>query len=411
MNRIIKSSNYKIIKLSNYLIIALIIISCAESERYKITPDDSTPPAAPAFVKSRPLPGGAVIYFQVPDERDVLAVETSFKGADGKNIRSASSVFVDTVEVTGFGSAGEHTVELTAVDIAGNRSTPLTVTVTADEPPVIAVAKSVKVYPAFGSLVIAWEDKWLKNVSLTVALTYTPQGGTQVNQEISFDTYMTERRTISGIPLVNGEKVQVKTSVIDKFGNTAQGIDTLCVLLVDKAISKAGWSLPAPGTVIGGVVQSDGNYLFGRSENAIDGLKETDENATNNYWHTTQTNPWNIIIDLGAEYELSRIVTHQRYSYTELNQSIRGAYYRGDNVLRYNMYIFNSTTQQWEIASLHEISVPVVMDQAEYRLLGDRGDESYLYPELPRFSRPARYFRLEAINGKYISEITLYGKN
>jgi len=153
--------------------------------------------------------------------------------------------------------------------------------------------------------------------------------------------------------------------------------------------------------VMDGIEQASGNNLG----TLIDG--EIDVTLPGNFFITTDETPWNIIIDLGSRYEISRIVTHQRRSGMSGDQ---GDLYRGDNVLAYNLYGWNEMNMTWERWSRRDIRPPVVRDPSEYVTMGIAGDMSFIYPELPQFSQPTRWFRLEALNGKYISEISLYGR-
>jgi hypothetical protein len=126
--------------------------------------------------------------------------------------------------------------------------------------------------------------------------------------------------------------------------------------------------------------------------------------------------PWNVMIDLGDEYELSRIVTHQRYSD---GSGIRGQYYRDENVGIYAMYIWDDVQERWDSICEHKILFPSVSD-IELKQLGLAGDMAYFYPDDPQYTKPTRWFRYEALksfNSNYtgtdcncLSEITLYAK-
>jgi hypothetical protein len=305
------------------------------------------------------------------------------------------------VDITGFGSEGDHQVSLYAVDRAGNRSKSQLITVTSLEPAVSLVAQSVQVIPSFGSMIVKWEDLLEENIYVFVDFSYTQNGSRQEYTSV-FASYQSETRTIDSLKLFNGETIDVKVRIEDKYGNSTPAKDTAFVLPADSELPKGNWTLPAAGTAIGGISQCIGtNIRF-----AIDGLTEVD--MINNYFITTAYNPWNILIDLGGMYELSQIRTHQRHSWTDT--SVRGAYYRGENVLTYNMYIWDEETGTWEFLSRRAIVTPLVKQESDYVTQGNAGDRAYLYPEEPRFSKPTRYFRLEAVSGKYISEITLFGR-
>jgi hypothetical protein len=125
--------------------------------------------------------------------------------------------------------------------------------------------------------------------------------------------------------------------------------------------------------------------------------------------------PWNAMINLGEEYELSRIITHQRWS----SGSVRGQYYRDENVGIYNMYVWDDAMERWDSVSQHKILFPLVTD-IELKQLGMAGDMAYFYPDDPQYTKPTRWFRYEALkafggnytatNANCLAEITLYAK-
>jgi hypothetical protein len=128
------------------------------------------------------------------------------------------------------------------------------------------------------------------------------------------------------------------------------------------------------------------------------------------------------MIDLGDEYELSRIVTHQRYNDNSNRDGIRQTYYRSENVGIYAMYIWDDVEQAWDSVSMHKIPFPVGkgLTEMDYKQAGAAGDMAFLYPDDPKFSKPTRWFRYQALygfNSNYtntncncLSEITLYGR-
>jgi hypothetical protein len=200
-------------------------------------------------------------------------------------------------------------------------------------------------------------------------------------------------------------------------------------------IPKDKWRMPEANDSIGGVPMGFFSGYEGRSVYAIDGI--IDDGYNMNYVHTGSQGrtgiagdgnmPWNIMIDLGEEYELSRIITHQRYfgNSTTLGSDLQQYYYVttnvGENVGIYNMYIWDDSEQQWDSIARYKIVAPAGLSAMEYKQLGMAGDMAYLYPEDPKFSKPTRWFRYEALygfrsnytntlNATSLSEITLYAK-
>ena len=102
--------------------------------------------------------------------------------------------------------------------------------------------------------------------------------------------------------------------------------------------------------------------------------------------------PWNVIIDLGADYKLSRIVTHQRHS-GGINNVNRGQYYKYENVGVYEMYVWDEDASEWIYVTEHMIPVPEGLSELEFVKKGEAGDQAYMYPDDPQFTKPTRYFR------------------
>jgi len=396
----------KIIKILMCFTISLLLLgSCEESKRFEISRNDNTPPGKPTFVSSKPLLGGARVFFIPPDDEDLFSIEASYLNTSGKTVRFAVSYFTDSLDVMGFGSAGDHVIELYATDLSGNRSAGVNVTVESLEPAVVTVAKSLQVLSSFASMMFKWTNETLESLYVWVDISYL-QNGKRYDNRMVFNTNQTEMRFIDSLKISADEPVTVMVNVRDKFGNTASAKDTTIMLLTDNIIAKNGWSLPVAGTVMGGIAQVNGLFM----NEVIDGVLDID---VENYFITYQNNPWNLIIDLGEEYELSRIVTHQRhsgYNTTFGEVDVRGNLYRGDNVLSSNLYGWNETGQAWQLLSRRTIVPPLVKTDNEYMILGKTGDMAFIFPQEPQFSAPTRFIRFEAVNGKYISEITLYGR-
>ncbi|MDR1115888.1 MAG: hypothetical protein LBL33_07065, partial [Tannerella sp.] len=230
------------------------------------------------------------------------------------------------------------------------------------------------------------------------------------------------------------EKIHVSVRVEDRYGNITESLDMGEIsLLEDVKVPKDKWTMPATNDTIGGEPQAFLNGLFGRGYYLYDDIIEDGVNFntshTLGYGRTGNTEdgnvPYNIMIDLGDYYELSRIITHQRYvagtNYIQdLENAGREGYYREENVGIYRMYLWDDETQAWDTITMHKITFPNDLSDREYRLLGAAGDIAYMYPEEPQFTKPTRWFRYEALfgfNDNYtskncncISEITLYAK-
>ena len=331
-------------KISDILKIALVLLplaGCSEEERFTISSDDSVPPKNPIFVDSEPLLGGARVHYLAPDDEDLLYIEASYQNGSGKTLYATSSYFATSVEIYGFLDAGDHTVTLKSVDRSGNKSSGVKAVVASNEAPMSTVAATVEVLPSFGSYLVRWQNPDFAPLYVSLRTEYT-QNGKKHDFTTSFATAQSETQSIDNLLLREGETVTVTVTLQDKYGNTLKLPATQIVLPVDSPLDKSIWSLPEPGTIIGGVVQANGNVERGEMAYLYDGITEADGQI--NYYQTDAANPWNVIVDLGKKCRISRVLTHQRYSgnLSVSGNNIQGAYYRDENVLAYNIYIWDS---------------------------------------------------------------------
>ena len=413
-----------------FLIIVLLLpllITCKKQERFTSETDDN-PPGQVILVEYKPLFGGARFFYTLPNDEDLLGVEAVYTNKDKQTFKFMSSYFVDSLDVYGFASIEEHTVELFAVDRSGNRSEPLVVPVVPLEPAYAKVAGTIEAKPGFSSYFLTWNNELQQNITVYVDYEFQDKGTTRNLTTVFSSNQLIDKRFINDLYLGPTDKVKVKVRVGDIYGNISESIDKgEFTLFEDKQIPKQNWILPNPNDTIGGVPMAFGNGLEGRSTKVIDGIIDRGDNL--NFMHTQARGrtgkasdgnmPWNFIIDLGAKYEISRIVTVQRHSGGLANVS-RGQYYQSENVGMYNIYIWDETLNEWEKVMQHKIPVPVGLTELEFVKMGEAGDMAYMYPDNPAYTKPTRWFRYEAVksfNGNYtlddancLSEITLYGR-
>jgi hypothetical protein len=403
----------------------LFFVSC-EEERFEITSGDSVPPGQPVVNGYKPLHGGARVFFTAPTDEDLLSIDAVVT-TGGKPYTFSVSYYTDSIDVRGLAVIEDYTITMYAVDRAGNRSNATTVTVRPMEAAYIKVSKTVFVKPGFDAFFVDWTNELGEAVNIFVDYTFTQSGATRQLLSVFSSADTTNRVFISDLTLSETEPVSVKVRVSDMYENFSETLDfgNLTVLKdfeIPKfdAMKNPLWSMPLENTEPpfgGGVTQVMGNIFDGRTAKVIDGLIDRDENL--NYL-MTEADYWNVLIDLGDYFELSRIITHQRH--TSSGAVIeRGGYYRDSNVGRYNMYRWDEETNQWEFLSEHKIAVPqTLLSDIQWMQLGRAGDMAYMYPDEPGYTKPTRWFRYEALSNfdanytskgqRCLSEITLFAK-
>lgn len=409
-------------------VLAVLVSACKEEGRY-IPEKSGNPPGVVTAVSYVPLYGGAKFYYTIPDDEDLMQIEAEYKNEKGRTFLFSSSYFKDSISVYGFPSVNEYTVQLYTVNRGGVRSAPVDVKVTPLEPAYTRVAQSVVVKSGFSSFFLDWKNELEQNINVYADFSYS-QNGTPYSFTNVFSSNIEEdRRFVNDLYLSSDIPVSIKIRVEDTYGNITEAMDKGQIfLLEDIQIPKDNWVLPNANDSIGGIPMCFGDGLEGRSRYVIDDVIDRGDNL--NFMHTHSRGrtgksadgnmPWNFIIDLGDYYELSRIITVQRHSGGLANVS-RGQYYQSENVGIFRLYIWDEETNSWgEPINEHKIPVPVGLSEIEFVRLGEAGDMAYFYPDNPQYTKPARWFRYEAVksfNGNYtlddancLSEITLYGK-
>lgn len=410
------------------LLIALVSLffNCEESERYKINYGDNTPPGKPIIHQNyKPLYGGARIYFTPPDDRDVLTIDANYTNQQGRVFWFSTSYFSDYIDVLGFADTNPKVITLYATDRAGNKSERQTITVVPKEPAVSRIVNTVGIKGGFGSFYVEWQNE-LKQV-VNVYVNYSYKNSEKDVIYTSADSL--ERKFIVVEEIPETTPIKVKVNVEDSYGNISKIISDEIHLIKDEKIPKDKWIIPKTNDSIGGVPQGYWDGYEGRMAYLTDDI--VDDGFLHNFGNTASRGrtgkledgdlPANVIINLGEEWEISRVITHQRDVLAVSHEPTgRGLFYGNENIGVYRIHIWNEADLTWDSVRTHKIIFPADLPGQQYRVMARKGDMAYLYPDEPRFSAPTKLFRYEALYGflnEYtargtlcLSEITLYGR-
>lgn len=410
------------------IITPLFIFSCKEESRYIPESGSSEAPKPIEEINYTPLYGGARFFYKIPDSKDLLSINAEYTNKHNKTFTFSASYYVDSLDIYGLPDQEEHEIKVYTTNRAGEKSAPTIVKVTPLEPAFSKVAKGLIVKPGFSSLMVDWTNDLEQSINVYVYYSYTKSGKSYNFTSVFSSNLDKDRRFVDNLFLSPSEPVDVNIQVEDMYGNITEKMPIgQLSLYEDQEVPKQQWTVPQPATMIGGVPMCFGNGVEGRTLKVFDGIIDRGDNL--NFMHTAGRGrtgdekdgnmPWNVMIDLGDHYELSRIITVQRHSGGIANVS-RGQYYQSENVGIYNMYIWDDDTSEWVYVSQHKIPVPVGLSEIEFVRKGEAGDMAYMFPEEPQYTKPTRWFRYEALksfNGNYtlenancLSEITLYGR-
>ncbi|MDR2424374.1 MAG: DUF4959 domain-containing protein [Prevotellaceae bacterium] len=421
----------------------MIAFACAEEKRFDINVDDSIPPGMPTIKKAyRALHGGARLYYNPPADEDVLSIDVEYANPNTKKtVRYSASYLTDSIDIYGLPDTVDYKLNLFAVDRAGNKSESTEITVRPLESALSQVRKSMVVKGGFDALFVTWADTLERPINVIVDYAFTLNGAQRSLRTVFSSKERENRRYITDLALEPTSPVKVQARVSDEFGNVTEPVEfgNLFVLkdvLVPKfdANKNALWKLPVSGEYApagSDVSQVFGSGMEGLLSRVIDG--EIDERENLNFLVASPySDPfppnnyppyyWNVLIDLGDYYELSRIRTHQRHTAggDAVDNGKRANYYRSSNVGQYRMYRWDDTENRWDTLSMHRIPIPVgELAEIDWYRLGRAGDMAYMYPNDPKYTKPTRWFRYEGManfdqnysgGAGCLSEITLYSK-
>lgn len=441
-------------------LVIVCISACKEEARYQSSKEDATPTGAPTDISYKPLYGGARLFYTIPRDENLISVNAEYTNERGDTYFFSSSFYKDSLDVIGFGEEKEYTVYLYGVNRAGIASNKVSHNVTPLEPAISRVAKSIKLLEGFSSFLLDWENELEQVVNVYASYQFSDNGADRDLISVFSSGEKTDRRFVENVNPDKDTPVSVTVWVEDRYGNRSENIDFGEIhVLEDAPLDKGIMKFPDANdrTVIlrngsrfdTGVPAMYGNHLEGRMHKLIDGVIDRYNNLnffhTGGYGHNGSTNPttydygpyagrtlganipWNIIIDLGGYYELSRIVTHQRHSGNAENND-RGQYYRSENCGRFLLYYFDEDELRWVPTTEDEegqitpqtTPIPTGVSELEFVLLGEAGDMAYMYPDNPQYTKPTRWFRYECLgcfdtnytstNANCMSELTIYGK-
>jgi hypothetical protein len=159
-----------------YAFIAVFMTACSEDYIGQY-PIDEIPPAPITAPMVENIPGGSVISYSIPNDKDFAYVKAVYK-INGVLKEQKSSAFNEKIVLEGFGKSTKQQIELFAYDKSGNASTGIKVEIEPLDSPVLKVIENVEVIDDFGGIRIDWGNPNKTDLVLTV-LTTSEQFGIQ----------------------------------------------------------------------------------------------------------------------------------------------------------------------------------------------------------------------------------------
>lgn len=293
------------------LLTAGMLVSCQE-EFIGQYPVDNVPPQPIKNVQQiAQVSGGAILSYELPDDRDLLYVQANYTLDTGEKMVVKSSMYGTQITVDGFAEAAPRKVTLYAVDRSHNLSTPVEFTVNPAQSAIYDVENTLRLIPTFGGMQINWENPTGGNVVIMVSENI--MDGSDVQQNVA-NYYSSSKQ---GEAFVRGYEAKPHTfyvQVKDRWGNQTEVKSTTLTPLYEEFIAPKDettqyfkrWNddpdIPYR--------QYNTNYVI---EKLWDGVTMYGTSGSN-FYHTPAGFPFPVCFtfDMGRTFRLSRFKLYQR---------------------------------------------------------------------------------------------------
>jgi hypothetical protein len=281
----------------SFISFSILILGCNE-DKHEPNGSDNIPPGKVVVNSIINRPGGAVIKFTPPTDLDLLYIKGKYFNEKDEKKEVIVSSYIDSLNINGFGLAGNYEVQVTALDLGNNESAPVTAEISPLEAPIHAILESIQGIEDFGGINISYENPTRASVSLNMSI--ENDNGDVVFKESFYTSQSNSSYSFRGYE----SKLTVFVIYVeDRWGNQTEQRKFEVTPLEDVFLDKQLFSIvPMPGD------ESFSEYGF--SANQIwDG-------SWSNQWNCGHTNflslPHQLSIDLGQNVKLNRFKLYQR---------------------------------------------------------------------------------------------------
>ncbi|GHT52821.1 hypothetical protein AGMMS49982_14080 [Bacteroidia bacterium] len=386
------------------LVLCITTLALVACEEKVLGPTDSShgKPGVVTEVTVNRLPGGADIFYRIPDSEDLLAIKAVYTTTNGTK-REASAFYYDNhLVLEGFADTLLHEAQLYAVNRAQELSDPVTVPFQPLESPLNKTVKSVKIEPDFGGAAFSWSNK--DTTTLTFEILTPDSNGKMQTASIFTSNKDTVNYIIHGYA---AEPRQFGLVVSDNFGNASdmitspEGFTPLQEDKLDKKLMSLVHLNPGDSWLDG----------WGFLEESL-----LDDDVSTIMHSRPNSMPVRYTIDLGKKAQLSRLVVHNR---------LIGTYYENGNPIYFDVFrnipetiSQSAIASEWQkIATFTEIK-PSGLAGIECTSADNRVAARGFSFDFPRDMPPTRYLRFDHPstaatwqnkNFVHIAEFTFFG--
>lgn len=263
-------------------------------------------------VRVENIQGGAHIFYSLPKSNNLLYVEAVYSIQSRGKQKVKSSIYKDSLTVSGFANASAHKIKLYAVNRGGGRSEPTVITVNPLEPAFERVYNSIKVKNTFGGVFVNYSNN-TENDKLAIAFVKDSSG-----QIIRVQTnYISKKSGNYSIRGLKAKDYKLGYFVRDKYQNHSDTtfsefrplfeVELNRNLFSNAKLPTDTWENPRTGP-----------FSFIWDQQATSGRG----GGSHNYWsHTKKTMPIWVTIDLGQLAKVDRIILYGNPHYAYYNNA------------------------------------------------------------------------------------------
>ncbi len=149
---------------------AMFLFGCNEDNLNNPIDKDKEPPKPVSNVKWEAISGGVIIFYDIPDDPDLLYVLCEYELKPGVIAKQKTSIYSRKVTLNGFGDTFWHEVKLYAVDRSTNHSDPVTLSVKPLTSPVQISFSTLDYIPDFGGISVTLLNETKSNLVISTII-------------------------------------------------------------------------------------------------------------------------------------------------------------------------------------------------------------------------------------------------
>lgn len=201
----------------SFLLLAA-LVSCKEEGRIDFIKTDGGEPSPIEVRQVKNTSGGAIIYFNVPEDELLLGVKAVYM-RNGELVETKASLYVDTLRVEGFGNTVQQEIELFSIGRNEKLSSAVRVTINPLPPPIQEVSFDVEA--GFGGVIVGLDNNLTKADLSIILLADTLGNGKFVDMQ----TFHTKAQRIKlprrGLPT---KQIRFAAYLRDRWNNVSDTI-------------------------------------------------------------------------------------------------------------------------------------------------------------------------------------------